>query len=610
MNKPVLLCTVGLSPFVVPEAFHYLPDGFSEVHGFTGDNEKIKLDPLFEFFSARPTVNWSVTRLQGFSDLGSQEEHEHFEEGLLRWYLKFVRSEGPLPHVCLAGGFKSMSAGLQKAAHLFGAEAVFHVLCEIARPPDSDLPRHPVSLEEVEEAKDDKRLRFIDLGAEPGWMELRERNTGKYPLQEAGFRPDGSRVARVENPKLVRGIREQLDMLARRASGWEYVSAVPFPHLALLPPPRRAWLEGDLKPESDADWVRELPKVELHCHLGGFATHGALLQDVRDAAEVPPDAWPDVPSLPSGWPLPPEACGLDRYLALGAATGSALLHDPGCLRRQIRRLYEHFLRDNVVYAEVRCSPNNYAGNGHSARKVLETVRNTFQELMEEAAAGSGRYCHVNLIVIVSRKTTGDLSGISRHLSLAVTAAQEYSEPNTCQVAAVDLAGFESPETRARYFQGEFEAAHRCGLSVTAHAGETDDVEGIWQAVFKLGARRLGHALSLRDSPDLFRAVADRGIGVEMCPYANVQICGFAPVNGAQEYPLLDYLRSGVRVTVNTDNIGMSAASLSDNLLLLPRLCPGITRMEILRLQRNGVEAGFATAKERERILERIDRTME
>ncbi len=119
-------------------------------------------------------------------------------------------------------------------------------------------------------------------------------------------------------------------------------------------------------------------------------------------------------------------------------------------------------------------------------------------------------------------------------------------------------------------------------------------------MFKLHARRLGHALHLDQAEDLRRVVADRRIGVEMCPFANMQIKGFDPINGQGKsaYPLLSYLRSGICVTVNTDNPGISAATLSDNLLLLAELCPGIRRIELLRLQRNALEAAFLSDTDR------------
>lgn len=90
----------------------------------------------------------------------------------------------------------------------------------------------------------------------------------------------------------------------------------------------------------------------------------------------------------------------------------------------------------------------------------------------------------------------------------------------------------------------------------------------------------------------------------MCPYTNYQIRGYqpmppaAPGNPLPDYPLLDYLRQGVRVTVNTDNIGISAATLTDNLLFAAELCPGLTRMDLLRLQRHAIDAAFVSPVER------------
>jgi adenosine deaminase len=57
--------------------------------------------------------------------------------------------------------------------------------------------------------------------------------------------------------------------------------------------------------------------------------------------------------------------------------------------------------------------------------------------------------------------------------------------------------------------------------------------------------------------------------------------------------------------VNTDNIGISAASLTDNLLLAARLCPGLTRLDLLHLQRHALETAFYTATQRLILLRRI-----
>jgi len=55
------------------------------------------------------------------------------------------------------------------------------------------------------------------------------------------------------------------------------------------------------------------------------------------------------------------------------------------------------------------------------------------------------------------------------------------------------------------------------------------------------------------------------------------------MSNKSEYPLKRYLDAGVHVSVNTDNIGISAATLTDNILLAARMNPGLTRLEILQL---------------------------
>jgi adenosine deaminase len=403
----------------------------------------------------------------------------------------------------------------------------------------------------------------------------------------------------VEDCRLSNAIHHRVEAASRLAASEPQLANLPFPQLARWSPGERAALEVPLDPIADRAWVLSLPKVELHCHLGGFGTHGEPLAQVRSAALHPENLPPAMDCAPpSGWPettLPQQPKErLNAYMRLGDNSGSALLTDPSCLVRHCQLLYDHLLSQRVVHAEIRCSPANYATKGRSPWTVLSDVKAAFDACM---AARPG--CHVNLIIIATRKDGGDFrTAIGRHLTLAVTAAEHWMDDPACQIVGVDLAGFEDVSTRAHYFREDFRAVHRCGLALTVHAGENDDAEGIWSAVFDLNARRVGHALSLGESPDLLRSVADRRIGIEMCPFANLQIKGFPLGHEAMDspaaYPLLKYLAAGVPVTVNTDNIGISAAGLSENILLLARLCPGITRLHVLELLRNGIDQAFAS----------------
>ncbi len=611
---PILLCSLGTSWAVVPEAFHLLPpgpSGFSAVHVLTSDSPATDTAAraVRDYFATRhPSVLLTISHVAGFADLRSADDHFLFEEVLFRWIL--ARAPEPATrYLCLAGGFKTMSAALQRAASFLGAAEVFHVLAA----PTVNTP------ELIDLASSSGGISFVRLGPEPGWPALTALEARDYPLEAEPL----ERI-RALGADLSNRIADLTDAQRHLSRHFEQLDTLPFLVLATRSPSRLAWLNQAFNPASAGHlaWLAALPKIELHCHLGGFATHGPELAAIRAAASNP-SALPPLRDCtpPPGWPAPAEACGLERYRHLGDNNGSALLRDLGCLRAQCHALYAHFRAQNILYAEVRCSPANYAdpAANRSPWQVLADIKTAFDEAMSGAftAPGSQPPCHVNLILIGTRQSSGDYrAGISRHLSLAIAAAEHWTDEKTCRVVGVDLAGFEEPTTRAHFFREEFTGIHRCGLALTVHAGENDDAEGIWRAVFDLNARRLGHALALRDSPDLLRTVADRAIAVEMCPYANLQIKSFAlddavaTAPAARLYPLLDYIRAGLRVTINTDNIGISAASLTDNLLLAARLCPGLTPLDILRLQRHALDAAFVSPDFRASLLARFSQAID
>lgn len=575
MNR--LLCSLGSSWAVVPEAYNFpVSSGFQEVHCITslGASTDKSVENVIDYFADIPVV-LSITRIQGFNNLHTLQEHKLFEEALYRWLGSF-----PLDgrYICLAGGYKTMSAAFQQAARMFGCKNYFHVLAQ----PVPSTGRDPTTREEVETAIALSAISYIPFGEQTG-----ERIYSSVPvINEEVVSTNGIvRVVKCSdttyNDNIEYAKTEVLNI------SLEELSTLPLPQIARLPNEAIAWLNNPLE-LGDKAWVQQLPKLDLHCHLGGFGTHGAELDAVCIAGRRKPIRVP----IPSNWPLPANPIGLAAYRALGDATGSALLSEQECLRAQCALMYKHFESQNLRYVEVRCSPANYVGP-MTAWDVLGLIRSTFNELMLHGS------CHINLIIIATRRDGGDLSAIAHHLALAVVAAEHWKAG--CEVVGVDLAGQESALTRAGQFLTDFKSIHRVGLAITAHAGENDDVEGVWQAVYQLFARRIGHGLVVSDSPSLLKVMVDRSIGIELCPYANVQINGYKldrPLGYESYpiYPLLELLQKGVKVSVNTDNIGISAANITDNFLLLVRLCHGITRMDIIRLLVNAEQTAFTTLK--------------
>lgn len=510
---------------------------------------------------------------QLISDGRFHKENDYYEveENIFAWYRDLIHRDKDI-YLFISGGHTAINIATYRAGHLFGARETFHMLI------DSIRGNEPKSLKEVNEAIENRKIQYINLGTESGWPIL-------------------SRLKLETN--LSQSIRELSKNIYLRDI--QDTNDLPFDSLSLLPKIALDWLRGTLNSD-DYDFLKQLPKIELHCHLGGFATSGDVLNSVRNAAD---DSYSlgnlkDLQSL-KGWPIPAMNIALDEYMKLGDNGGSYILKNTGCLIAHITLLYQHLCDQQIRYAEIRCSPFKYENGTHTGSDIMDMIIKTFNGLMDEANRTFNRWCHVNLIIIATRDTRSK-DEMLKHLQLASQAESESTVPGRCKVVAVDLAGYENIDTRAGIFESDFESINRAGIALTIHAGENDEAEGIWQAVFKLNARRIGHGLNLYQDQALLRSIVNRQIGIEMCPYANYQIKGFYPMLGRPTYPLLDYLEAGAKVTINTDNIGISGASLTDNFLLLWKLCPQITRLQVLQLIRNSLDQAFVNNELRKRLL--------
>lgn len=211
---------------------------------------------------------------------------------------------------------------------------------------------------------------------------------------------------------------------------------------------------------------------------------------------------------------------------------------------------------------MRCSPVNYTDEGFSEDAVYETIRDTLGEYRNELTC--------SLIFIASRH--GQIDSVIRHVELALRILREEENSECVQVPlrGFDLAGNEGACSAAGMQKPLMPIMEQC-LHFTIHAGENHPPKSIWEAVYLLNAERIGHCLTLNENPQLMERFLDRNIVLEMCPSSNFQIIGyqdnyFEKTLDMPVYPLKEYLEMGLRVTVNTDNPGISRTDFSRELM--------------------------------------------
>ncbi len=553
----------------------------------------------------------------------------------------------------LAGGRKTMSTDIQQAGHIFGCHAMLHILASAALPADDKLLfNRPLEKKYVE------NLMPVTVSAGRSRDAVLDVNpvvyAGRYELNrnriENYIRPDLTLYQEITGRLSKAGhllMNYSLNLIGTsKQSNFHALYALP-PKVVNNLNKRRIGLDA-AKADAEIRFLQRLPKAELHCHLGGILDADEMIA-VAETLENPVKTYLNKYSSFAGWldevkkriengeweklrstivvkdlrkklfPEIPEpftvaaflqafsgksevldrfifgpmidteqyvAIGIKQYEALGDLQGSALLQSEPAIRKACEFLIKKCREHNVKYLELRISPVNYTRGGLAARRVVDIIN-------EELSAAT--YTHFSLIVIGSRH--GRLQEIRRHVALALEILQDDA---ISMLRGFDLAGDEHVRAPSE-LRDEFMPLMEKSVNLTIHAGENESVKNIWEAVYHLSADRIGHGLTLNDDPRLKKRFLDRKITIEMCPSSNDQIVGYSA--GEKRYPLKEYLLQGLRVTVNTDNPGISRTDFSYEYYKAARLTEnGLTIWEILQLIRNGFRGAFLPFEERQALL--------
>ena len=308
--------------------------------------------------------------------------------------------------------------------------------------------------------------------------------------------------------------------------------------------------------------------VDLHLHLDGALTP----KIARRLAQIQKMELPeDEGELLRLLTVPEDCRSLNDFLKCFELPLS-LMQTPEGLSEAVRLVGDTILSQGVVYAEIRFAPQLHRTKGM-----------TQEDAVKAALEGMKRTkLKVNLILCCMRGQ-GNEAQNEETLHLARKYLVEDGG-----VVAIDLAGAEALFPTKNY-EKLFEKAREAGIPFTIHAGEADGPESVRLAV-TYGARRIGHGIRMGEDPEVVELVRKRGIFLETCPTSNRQTHA---VEDMTKYPLREYLRQGILVTVNTDDMGIEGTTLAEEFRYVEELLH-LTREEKRTLVSNAVEAAFTS----------------
>ncbi|KAB1916978.1 adenosine deaminase [Micromonospora noduli] len=327
-------------------------------------------------------------------------------------------------------------------------------------------------------------------------------------------------------------------------------------------------------------FIAGLPKVELHVHHVGSALPRIVAElAARHEGRTPVPADPD--ALASYFEFRDFAHFIEVYLSV-----VDLIRDPEDVWILTHEVARELARQQVRYAELTITPYSHVRRGIPAPAFCEAI----EDARKRALADFGielRWCF-------------DIPG-EAGLPAAEETLRIALDERPDGLVSFGLGGPEIGVPRPQFRQ-YFDQARAAGLRSVPHAGETTGPQTVWDALNELGAERIGHGISAAQDPQLLAYLAERQIGMEICPTSNVRTRAVATLD---EHPLPRLVEAGLLVTINSDDPPMFGTTLNDEYAVAARLL-GVGAEGLAGLARNAVTASFLDAAGQQRILAEID----
>ncbi|MCZ6649094.1 MAG: adenosine deaminase [Acidobacteria bacterium] len=296
--------------------------------------------------------------------------------------------------------------------------------------------------------------------------------------------------------------------------------------------------------------VLALEKVELHQHVDGSIPLPILWRTMVENGLNPVDSMEEMKKMVI---LQADEEGtLLRYLEK--------FHYP----LWVTQFYENIVEvvEGIVTAtasqgvkvlELRYAPVIHTFGGLTIRQAIRSVLTGLNRGAVE------NDLQVGLIIIAMRHHGPHIAKILARS--AISEAQHLHQ--AAGVIGFDIAGAEVGNP-PRLFVEAYRIANAGQLGLTAHVGEDEGPEMIWQAVDTLGVDRIGHGCSAISDRELMRRLARDKIMVECCLTSNRQTGSIFP---GEPHPIYAFLEAGVPVAICTDNTTVSATNqVKENLL--------------------------------------------
>ena len=346
------------------------------------------------------------------------------------------------------------------------------------------------------------------------------------------------------------------------------------------------------------EFIRAIPKSDLHLHLDGSLRLKTLIELAREAkVKLPSNTEAGLRKLV----FKDSYKDLPEYLH-GFMYTCSVLSDMENLARVAQELVEDNAAEGVRYIEVRFAPQLHVTPSSGVRDVVRAVAAGLaagakaHNSSKAVKSGEDVPFHFGMILCAMRRFKkgmspyfADMLRLMEHApkdevfaaaSLELARAGVELAQEGLPVVGFDLAGEEAGFPPADHWAA-YQYAHNHFIRKTVHAGEAYGPESIWQAITQCHANRIGHGTFLfasdmiqdqkiedrkRYVEDLANYMAGQRIGVEVCVTSNLQT--IPAIKTLADHPVRRMIDHGLSISICTDNRLVSNTTVSREVQLV------------------------------------------
>jgi len=315
---------------------------------------------------------------------------------------------------------------------------------------------------------------------------------------------------------------------------------------------------------------QEIPKTELHLHLGGSYPLDFLMEIASPSQQE---------ALKEALELISRKIDYHEGFKVFSLI-SQIVNTDGKVEKGTLALCRALEKDGVVYAEIRTSLKDL-GTG---------LEGYLQSVLKGIQGGISERLQVRLLLSLQRASS------LIHAKSTVDLALKYQNLG---VVGIDISG-DSTLGQIETILPELKRAKSAGLFLTLHMGESAKEQNQKELLEELQPHRIGHGVHL--SVEALDWIFVHRIPIEICPTSSVLV---QMIEDYSAHPGWEYYLRGHPVAICTDDPLIFQNSLSSELFTLSERT-FLNFNQLRQLAKNAIEYAFLNDDEKRRILAQFE----